>query len=112
MARLYLTSANKMAQNLGRDMKQGPLACACHLGVNSTNYNNKCKKNNTTTIQSRSFAEIYLHLTKKSHSKALVVIFQPITLRRAQEKSSFNKCTSIFQPITLRRAQISDLTKW
>jgi hypothetical protein len=48
MARLYLTSANKMAQNLGRDMRQGPLACACHLGFNSTNYNNKCKK---TTLQ-------------------------------------------------------------
>ena len=39
MARLYLTSTNKMAQNLGRDMKQGPLACAYDLGSDSTNYN-------------------------------------------------------------------------
>jgi hypothetical protein len=50
-------------------MRQGPSMCACHLGFNSTNYNHKCKKNNTTTIQLRSFAEIHLHLTKKSYSK-------------------------------------------
>jgi hypothetical protein len=40
------------------------------------------QENNTTTIQSRSFAEIHLHLTKKSHSKTLVVI--PSTKRNAK----------------------------
>jgi hypothetical protein len=54
--RLYLTSTNKMASNLGRDMRQGPSMCVCHLGFNSTNYNHKCKKKNTTTIQLRIFA--------------------------------------------------------
>jgi hypothetical protein len=113
MARLYLTSTNKMAQNLGRDMRQGPLECACHLGFDSTNYNNKCKKRNTTTIQSRIFAGIYLHLTKKSHSKTLVVIPSTKSIaKNSKKKSSFNKHASIFQPITLRRAQILDLTKW
>jgi hypothetical protein len=69
------------------------------------------QENNTTTIQSRSFAEIHLHLTKKSHSKTLVVI--PSTKRNAKnakKKSSFNKCASQFQPITPKMAQISDLT--
>jgi hypothetical protein len=95
MERLYLTSANKMAQNLGRDMRQGPLACACHLGFNSTNYKNKCKKNNTTTIQSRIFAGIYLHLTKKSHSKTLVVI--PSTKRNAKNAKKSLPSTSVPQ---------------
>jgi hypothetical protein len=35
------------------------------------------QENNTTTIQSRSFAEIHLHLTKKSHSHTLVVNLPP-----------------------------------
>jgi hypothetical protein len=50
-------------------MTQGPSMCACRLGFNSANYDYKCKKNNTTTIQLRSFAEIHLHLTKKSYRK-------------------------------------------
>jgi hypothetical protein len=37
MARLYLTSANKMARNLDGDMRQGPIMCACHLGFYATN---------------------------------------------------------------------------
>jgi hypothetical protein len=69
MARLYLISANKMAKDLDGDMRQGPSMCACPLGFKSANYNHKCKRNKTTTIHSRSFAEIYLHLTKKSSSK-------------------------------------------
>jgi hypothetical protein len=40
------------------------------------------KENNTTTIKSRSFAEIHLHLTKKSHRKTLVVI--PSTKRNVK----------------------------
>jgi hypothetical protein len=68
-ARLYLISTNKMAEILDRDMRQGPSMCGCPLGFKSTNYNHKCKRNNATTIQLRSFAEIYLHLTKKSSSK-------------------------------------------
>jgi hypothetical protein len=40
------------------------------------------QENNTTTIQSKSFAEIHLHLTKKSHSETLVVI--PSTKRNAK----------------------------
>jgi hypothetical protein len=68
--------------------------------------------NNTTTIQSRSFAEIHLHLTKKSHSHTLVVNLPPREMPKMPKKASFNKCALEFQPITLRRAQISDLTKW
>jgi hypothetical protein len=69
------------------------------------------QENNTTTIQSRSFVEIHLHLTKKSYSKTLVVI--PSTKRNAKNAKKSLPSTSApskFQPITLRRAQISDLT--
>jgi hypothetical protein len=45
------------------------------------------QENNTTTIQSRSFAEIHLHLTKKSHSKTLVVNLPPRRNAKNAKKS-------------------------
>jgi hypothetical protein len=51
--------------------------------------------NNTTTIQSRSFAEIYLHLTKKSHSHTLVVNLPPRKMPKIAK-------TSFLQQVRLR----------
>jgi hypothetical protein len=53
-----------MAQKLDGDMRQGPSMCACHLGFIQQIITIDAR-NNTTTIQLRSFAKIYLHLTKK-----------------------------------------------
>jgi hypothetical protein len=44
MARLYPLQQIKWLEKPGRDMRQGPSMCASHLGFNSANYNNKCKK--------------------------------------------------------------------
>jgi hypothetical protein len=42
--------------------------CACHLGFIQQSYKHMQEINNAT-IQSRSFAEKYLHIAKKKHSK-------------------------------------------
>jgi hypothetical protein len=57
-----------MAKNLDGDMRQGPTMCACPLGFIHKNYKYMQEISNAT-IQSRSFAEKYLHITKKKHSK-------------------------------------------
>jgi hypothetical protein len=67
MGRLF--SLQKMVEkSLSGDMRQGPIMCACHLGF-IQKIIKKYARNNNTTIYSRSFAEIYLHITKKRHSK-------------------------------------------
>jgi hypothetical protein len=55
-------------KSLNGDMRQGPTMCACHLGFIQQNYKYMQEISNAT-IQSRSFAEKYLHITKKKHSK-------------------------------------------
>jgi hypothetical protein len=74
-------------------MRQGPSMCACHLGFDPKNYNNKCKKTTLQPFNQEVFVEIHLHLTKKSHRKTLVVI--PSTKRNEKMPRNSIPSTSV-----------------